>query len=178
MKIRVEGLSDSPVVLSAREPVADYPALVGVQEAGECSFLEPLELEFRIEKQFGQIRVHGHVATKVRLACSRCLVDYEADIVSDFTVFYSKTSKMPVEEEVALTEEDLISAPYDGDSIDFTNEIEEQVLLEIPYKPLCHEECKGICAKCGADLNAGECGCDRSGSGLAFSALKNFTVKR
>ncbi|MGA7826903.1 MAG: DUF177 domain-containing protein [Geobacteraceae bacterium] len=178
MKIRVEGLSDSPVVLSAREPVADFPSLIGVQAAGECTFLEPLQLDFRVEKQFGQIRVHGHVATKVRMACSRCLVDFVTDVVSDFTVFYSKASIMPVEEEVALTEEDLISAPYDGDYIDFTNEIEEQVLLEIPYKPLCSDECKGICANCGADLNAGECGCDRSDTSLAFSALKNFTVKR
>jgi uncharacterized protein len=178
MKIRVEGLSDSPVVLSAREPVSDFPSLIDVQEAGECTFLEPLQLDFRVEKQFGQIRVHGHVSTKVRMACSRCLADFETDIVSDFTVFYSKASKMPVEEEVALTEEDLISAPYDGDYIDFTNEIEEQVLLEIPYKPLCHEECKGICAKCGADLNSGDCGCGNSGTSLAFSALKNFTVKR
>jgi uncharacterized protein len=178
MRIKVEGLSDAPVVLSAQEPIADFPALVSVQEAGECTFLEPLHLDFTIAKEFRQIRVHAHVATKVRLACSRCLIAFDTDLESDFTVFYSNATEIPIEEEVSLTAEDLISAPYVGDYIDFTNEIEEQVLLEIPYKPLCHDECKGICVKCGADLNSGECGCDRSGTGLAFSALKNFTVKR
>ncbi|MDD2319774.1 MAG: DUF177 domain-containing protein [Geobacteraceae bacterium] len=178
MRIKVEWVSEAPVVLSGQEPVADYPALVAVQEAGECTFLEPLQLDFTVEKEFNHIRVSGRVATRVQLACCRCLVDYETDLVANFTVFYSKASDMPVEEEVALTDEDLVSAPYDGDFIDFTSEIEAQVLLEIPYKPLCNEECKGICSKCGADLNSGECGCDRSGSGLAFSALKNFTVKR
>ncbi|HOP39719.1 MAG TPA: DUF177 domain-containing protein [Geobacteraceae bacterium] len=178
MRIRVEGLTDAPLVLSAREPIVDYPALVEAQEDGDCTFLEPLQLDFTVEKGFGRIRVHGRVATRVRLACSRCLVDYDTDLVSTFTVFYTKSSEMPVEEEVALTEEDLVSAPYDGDYIDFTSEIEEQVLLEIPYKPLCHDDCKGLCAKCGADLNAGDCGCERSGSGFAFSALKNFKVKR
>lgn len=178
MRIRVEGLSDAPLVLSAREPIADYPALVAAQENGECSFLEPLQLDFTVEKGFGHVRVHGRVATRVRLSCCRCLEDYETALVSAFTIFYTKSSEMPVEEEVALTEEDLVSAPYEGDTIDFTSEIEEQVLLEIPLKPLCREDCKGICAKCGADLNAGDCGCDRSGAGFAFSALKNFKVKR
>lgn len=177
MRIRVEGLSDTPVVLSDREPIADYPALVAVQEDGECTFLEPLQLDFTVEKGFGHVRVHGRVATRVRLSCCRCLADYETNLVSTFTIFYSKKTEMPVEEDVALSEEDLVSAPYEGDYIDFTSEIEEQVLLEIPFKPLCSEDCKGICAKCGADLNAGDCGCDRSGSGFAFSALKNFKVK-
>jgi uncharacterized protein len=83
-----------------------------------------------------------------------------------------------VEEEVALAEEDLVSVSYQGDTIDFTNEVQEQVLMEIPLKPLCSEGCKGLCSNCGADLNTGECCCARSGAGFTFSALKDFTVKK
>jgi uncharacterized protein len=177
MKIRVEGLSEKPLVLSAKEPVSGYPALVEVQEVGECIFLEPLQLDMAAEKEYDHIRVHGRVGTRARFTCSRCLTEFETDVVSEFTVFYSKATEIALEEEVALTEEDLVSAPYDGDCIDFTREIEEQVLLEIPIKPLCREDCRGLCATCGADLNAGECECNRSGTGFTFSALKNFTVK-
>lgn len=178
MKIRVEGLSGAPVILSSRVKATDFPTLAGLEESGECRFLESLDLNFSVEKEFDHIRVQGRVATRVRLTCSRCLVEYDTELVSIFAVFYSKASKIPVEEEVALSEGDLVSASYDGEYIDFTSEIEEQVLLEIPYKPLCREDCKGLCVKCGADLNSGECGCDRSDAGFAFSALKNFTVKR
>ncbi|MDD2336493.1 MAG: DUF177 domain-containing protein, partial [Geobacteraceae bacterium] len=103
MRIKVEGLSDALVVLSAQEPIADFPALVDVQKAGECTFLEPLQLDFTIEKEFRQIRVHAHVSTKVRLACSRCLTAFDTDLECDFTVFYSNATEMPIEEEVSLT---------------------------------------------------------------------------
>jgi uncharacterized protein len=177
MKIRVEGLSEKPLVLSATESVAEYPALIEMQEDGECVFLEPLQLDITAAKEFDHIRVHGRVGTRVRFTCSRCLAEFETDIVSEFTVFYSKATEIALEEEVSLTEEDLVSAPYDGDYIDFTREIEEQVVLEVPIKPLCREDCRGLCVTCGADLNAGECDCSRSCTGFAFSALKDFTVK-
>lgn len=178
MKIRVEGLSDTPLVLTERVKPTEFPELAALQESGECSFLAPLEIAVTVEKEYDHIRVQGKVATSVRLVCSRCVVEYETPLVSNFTIYYSKASKMPVEEEVALAEEDLVSASYDGEYIDLDGEIEEQVILEIPFKPLCREDCKGLCDKCGTDLNSGECGCDRSGAGFTFSALKNFTVKR
>jgi len=178
MKIRVEGLSEKPLVLSAREPISGYPALVQLQADGECDFLQPLHLEITAEKEYDHIRVHGRVGTRARFACSRCLNSFETDIVSDFTVFYSKATEIAMEEEVALTGEDLVSAPYEGDEIDFTREIEEQIVLDIPMKPLCREDCRGLCALCGADLNAEDCGCNRAGTGFPFSALKDFKVKK
>ena len=177
MKIRVEWLSEKPLVLSGAEPIAEYPTLVELQEAGECLFLEPLQLDITAEKEFDHIRVRGRVGTRARFTCSRCLAEFEMDVVSEFTVFYSKATDIALEEEVALAEEDLVSAPYDGDYIDFTREIEEQVMLGIPMKPLCGEDCRGLCVTCGADLNTGECECNRSGTGFTFSALKDFTVK-
>lgn len=178
MKIKVESLSETPLVLSASEPITEYSVLSAMVAEGSCTFLAPLRIEVTVAREFDHIRMHGQVTTRVRHTCSRCLVSFDRDLVSSFTVFYAKSTKVSEDEEVALTEEDLVTASYDGDCIDFTHEIEEQVLLEIPYKPLCSEECKGLCVKCGADLNTGECGCDRSGTGFTFSALKNLTVKR
>lgn len=177
MKIRVEGLSEKPLVLSGTETIAGYQSLVGIQDSGECAFLAPLCLDITAAREFDHIRVHGRVGTRVRYTCSRCLAEFETDLVSEFTIFYSKATEIALEEEVSLTEEDLVSVPYDGDYIDFTREIEEQILLEVPIKPLCREDCRGLCVSCGADLNAGECECNRSGTGFTFSALKDFTVK-
>ncbi len=178
MKIRVEGLSDTPFRLSASEPVSDFPSLTELQEKGVCRFLGPLQLDFTVAREFDHIRAHGRIGARVRYSCSRCLAEYDASLDTEFTIFYSKTTRVPLEEEVALAEVDLVSVSYEGDTIDFTNEVEEQVIMEIPLKPLCREECKGLCSTCGADLNNGECECSRSASGFTFSALKDFTVKQ
>jgi uncharacterized protein len=116
------------------------------------------------------------VETTVRLSCSRCLVEFDANVKSVFTLFYNKTSGLPLGEEQELTENDLISASYEGDYIDFTAEISEHVLMEIPFKPLCNEDCLGLCSNCGADLNSVNCGCNRTETNLKFAALKNFKV--
>jgi len=98
-------------------------------------------------------------------------------VASNFTIFYRKSTGQPQdEEEVELAEEDLIAATYDGEEIDFSDEIAEQVLMAIPFKPLCSEDCRGLCSSCGADLNMSTCGCDRQDMSLKFSALKNFKV--
>lgn len=178
MKIRVEGLSDTPLRLKAREPVTDFPSLAELQENGDCRFLGPLQLDFTVAREFDHIRVHGRIETKVRYICSRCLAEYDTALCTEFTIFYTKTVRVPLEEEIALAEEDLVSVSYEGDTIDFTKEVEEQVLMEIPLKPLCREDCKGLCSTCGADLNAGGCECARSAAGFTFSALKDFTVKK
>ena len=60
--------------------------------------------------------------------------------------------------------------------IDFTREISEQVILAIPFKPLCREDCRGLCAICGADLNEIECTCGRDDANFKFNALKNLKI--
>jgi uncharacterized protein len=178
LKIRVDDIKDAAKVLTGTEQVGDYPSLAAMQEAGECQFISPIRLQLTVTREYDLIRVHGEVATGVRLGCARCLKEYEMAITSPFTIFYSRAAALPLDEEVELAEEDLVSATYQGDEIDLTPEIAEQVLLEIPFKPLCREECRGLCSVCGADLNVTECGCDRRDSSLRFSALKNFKAEK
>ncbi len=178
MKIRVEDIKDAAKVLTGTEPVGDYPSLAALQDAGECRFTSPLHLNLTVTREYDLIRVHGEVATRVILGCARCLNEYEMAIASPFTIFYSRAAETPLDEEVELAEEDLVSATYTGDEIDLTPEIAEQVLLEIPFKPLCREECRGLCRVCGTDLNMADCGCDRRDTSLRFNALKEFKAEK
>jgi uncharacterized protein len=166
------------LVLTAEEPYSDYPDLVSMVDAGECGFLAPLQLSFSVVREYDHIRVTGRVETAVRLDCSRCLAEYDTEIVSSFTVFYTKAAGMPLDEEVELADEDLISASYEGEEIDFAPEVATQVMMEIPFKPLCAEDCQGLCSKCGVNLNDAACDCDRSGAGFKFSALKSIKSEK
>ena len=178
MKVRVDVIKDKLLNLSAVEDVTDYPSLAALHDEGDCTFIEPLRIELTVVKEYDHVRAEGKVETRTRLSCSRCLTDYEAVIASPFTIFYIPGSDAAQDEEVELAEQDLISVAYSGDEIDFTNEIAEQVLMEIPLKPLCKEECKGLCIICGTDLNLADCGCSRAPANLTFSALQNLKIEK
>lgn len=166
------------MTLKAEEEPGDYPSLQELQEKGEGQFLEPLRITVTAEREYDHIRVHGNVATRMELPCSRCLTGFETEIASAFTIIYTPATTIAQDEEVELAEEDLISTTYEGHEIDLCPEIAAQVLLEIPFKPLCSDECRGLCSNCGADLNKTECGCTNQAASLKFSALKNFKIER
>ena len=179
MRIRIDEIKDKPRILSGVEDVAGYPALAAIQESGECLFLEPLQISLRVAREFDHIRVEGAVETRIRLACSRCLTEFESRLASTFTIFYIRSSgASQPEEDVELSEQDLVSVSFEGDEIDFGDEIANQVFMEIPFKPLCKEECKGLCPQCGIDLNTSDCGCGGSGQNLKFNALKNLKIHK
>ena len=179
MKIRIDEIRDKIIDLSVIEDVADYPVLKALQESGECTFLGPLRVQLSVAREYDHIRAHGRVATAVHLGCSRCLSEFDAEIDSPFTFFYMPAAAgVSQDEEVELTEEDLVSATYEGDEIDFAREISELVLTEIPIKPLCTEDCKGLCPVCGTDLNETECGCADDLFNCKFGALKNLRVEK
>jgi DUF177 domain-containing protein len=176
MRIRVDEVKDTIRELSSLEEVSEYPALAAMVDSGECRFLVPIGINLKVVREYGHIRATGTVSSSVSLVCSRCLVEFEQDITSNFTLFYIPSAGVPQDEEVELDEQDLISVPLEGDEIDFSPEIAEQVLLEIPFKPLCKEVCQGLCPHCGIDLNEKVCDCNDEQKPLTFSMLKDVRI--
>ena len=67
---------------------------------------------------------------------------------------------------------------YAGKEIDLRPAVREQILLQIPAPPLCAEDCKGLCPRCGKDLNEAECGCDRAVMDPRWAALKGIQLEK
>jgi len=176
VKIRIDDLKNKTVHLSDEEPLEGYPTLLALQEAGESSFLAPLRIDLTIAREYDHIRVNGRVETRMALNCARCLTEFQVNVDSPFTIFYMRAAGMSDDEDVELAEEDLITATYEGDEIDFTAEIAEQIILAIPFKPLCSEDCRGLCPSCGTELNVIECACGRNDVNFKFSPLKNLKI--
>ena len=61
---------------------------------------------------------------------------------------------------------------YDGDRIDLDEIVREQILLALPTRQLCAEDCKGLCPSCGANLNEKACGCEQQQTDPRWSALE------
>ena len=165
-------------MLESTEAVTAYPVLARMQADGECVFTGPVSAAVTVEREYDHLKAEGRVQVPAQFTCGRCLAEYQTVIDSSFRIICRRESeRVPVpDDETELSDEDLISVSYTGDEIDFTHEIEEQVAMEIPLKPLCADGCRGLCTECGADLNTEPCSCSREPVSLAFSALKNFKV--
>jgi uncharacterized protein len=126
------------------------------------------------------IQVKGIFTTTFLLICARCLASFEKFCEGHFTLNYSR--KIPKElhhddsEVIELTAEKIGMIYFAGEEIDFTDAIQEQVVLSIPFKALCKNECRGLCIKCGQDLNQDICQCDRQISDGPFAVLKNLNL--
>ena len=180
MKISVDHIQEKALTIQFAEPVDVFPVLAGMQADGACLFNGPVTGRVSAVREYDHLRVAGNVAVAATLTCSRCLAQYETHIDSGFTIFFRKgpVVRETDEDETELNDQDLVSATYSGDEIDLSHEIEEQVAMEIPLKPLCSESCKGLCPTCGKELNEGDCTCPDNSMNFKFSALKDFKVSR
>jgi uncharacterized protein len=180
VKIVVDQIKDTPLAIHLDEPVEKFPLLTGMQNENSCSIAGKIQGDLTVTREYENIRVAGRVTAPLALSCSRCLADFTSFVDTSFTIFYRKeaANASSDEDELELGEMDLISSTYTGDEIDLTHEIEEQVAMEIPLKPLCSEACKGLCHECGIDLNLSSCSCIKEPVSLTFHALKDFRVTR
>lgn len=100
----------------------------------------PIRYELTVERAGQELVVRGQIEAPLQLRCSRC------------AQFFSTTARVSS----FLHAYDWAEHP---ESLDVSADVREDLLLEIPGFPLCHEGCKGLCAQCGQDLNEGACGC-------------------
>lgn len=103
-------------------------------------------LAFRAHKQGADVLIHGHVTSTLVTECARCLEDAVIEVDADVTRLLTARGAdfRPEPDEVELTPEDLDREFYDGERIVLDDAVRENLLLEVPIKPLCREDCAGI----------------------------------
>lgn len=144
---------------------------------GVVELAGPLTLEADIQRAGSRILLKGHLQGDVRIRCDRCLDTFDRHVDNRFQTFFSLPKEDGTDEEIELEEEDLDVAFTQGEELDVLGLIREQVLLEQPMKRLCSEACKGLCARCGKNLNEGPCGCTSRSGHPAFQQLETLKNK-
>ncbi len=109
----------------------------------------------------GRVIVEGSFTVSLRLVCSRCLEEFEYTIMESFRDVYFPSSFCFDHGVHELSKDDLDVLYYANDEIDLSMVYLEKTYLSIPMKPLCSEDCRGICPICGKNLNYGECDCNK-----------------
>jgi uncharacterized protein len=138
--------------------------------------LRKVDVDCLITKTSTTVFIKGKLSAIINSYCSRCLENVSVPIGDDFA--YSLVPvKAETREDLELTAEELEISRYQGDFIDLTAIICEQIILHIPIKILCKEECSGLCPRCGINLNRSSCNCHLGVVDNRMAVLKNFKVK-
>ncbi len=135
---------------------------------------EPATVSGHVRLEGNQVFVEGHVETRAQLECDRCLKPVELPVSADFALEYITGADYESSSVAALSEEELSVSVFDGEAIDVDEIVKEQILLALPARTLCRDDCKGICPECGNDRNTGECNCTPNEIDPRWAALKNF----
>ncbi len=177
-KLNVEKIPDEGLGIQLVEEESRFKELLLQLPRIDFSLAKPVQASLTITKSDRVVLIRGSIEAELILQCSRCLEDYRFPLDSDCEVTLFPFEGQAPPQEAELNEDDLRSSYYYGDEIDISAIIREQILLDIPYKPLCQPSCKGLCPICGEDLNRGSCSCKQDGIDERFAPLKGLKIDR
>ena len=113
------------------------------------------------------------VAARLTAPCSRCLKEYKHPIDAGFKLVLQRGAHHAPPESVA--EDDYVQLDERTEyAYDIFPRVREAIVIELPIRYLCDEECRGLCPQCGADLNEGDCGCDRTEADPRWDGLRKL----
>lgn len=140
--------------------------------ADEFNISEHVLFDCSLTKKGREVYVQGDMKTDLRLVCARCLASFIVPLNVHLEIDYLPKWILGLEEEVELEAGDLNKYYYEGDSINLKDAVRDYIVTAVPIKPLCSEECKGLCHKCGKNLNVETCSCSGEDFNDRFEVLK------
>jgi len=136
-----------------------------------------IDVQCLVEKVLKNVSIKGRIEAGGGLECCRCLERFDFPVEVEFKYVLTPAEDLK-EDDLELTYEDLEYGHYSGEMIDLAQLVVEQIILEVPIKPLCNDSCRGLCPTCGISLNRGKCDHETQQTISPFAALKNFRVKK
>lgn len=129
-----------------------------------------------LAREDGRIRFSGAITGSLEVACDRCLDPTGLEVSGEFDLFFEQRDDLEYEEnaEIELEEPDTRTSFMKGTRLDVREVIGEQLQLAIPMKPLCRDDCRGLCPECGQNLNNATCDCTVPAVHLAFGVLQTL----
>jgi uncharacterized protein len=175
MKIQLKDILAVQDHLDYSEPVEELNATMASVN-GEYEFTEPLQVHVAYSRSQLDLFFVGEVRGRAIATCGRCLEGFPLEVAQEFSLVL--TPATPLTGEIELTPGDLTQSFYEGTEIDLTPLMCEQILLALPTRPLCGEECRGLCSQCGSNRNTSQCACVAEAGDPRWSALRNLKIDR
>jgi uncharacterized protein len=142
-----------------------------LKASGRAELVEEHHGKHKIIKD---IRLKGKLATRFELNCARCLEPVPQDVKREFELLYRPLGADAGRDELSVTDAEAEIGYYQGEGILLEDVLREQVLLSLPLKVTCRDDCKGLCPHCGKNLNQEQCSCETLVEDPRWSALKEI----
>lgn len=181
MKILVDRLKQTPAELSFgpddpgwAEVLESVPELRGPEA-------EVPSVRIRAHRMGQDVYLEGTLEGALSLECGRCLVRYRSPLREPFRLVLEPAgARVPPEPEAArdlarlgmCLGDELEMGWFQGPEIDLRSLLREVVALAVPVQPLCREDCRGLCPRCGMDRNRESCACEAERPASPFAALE------
>jgi uncharacterized protein len=171
--IEIEDLTDEPLHFHHVYPMVEITLL-----HQDAALNEPVHTDFVLTHRERDLQVNGVVKTGIRYMCSRCLKEFSRPTIVRFDLSYLPQPKKVKEgDEIELKYDEMEVGFYDGIRLDVNLMVLEQIELALPMKFVCREDCKGLCYRCGTDLNEADCRCGEMEPDIRLGALLEFKKK-
>ena len=140
-------------------------------EGLEVQLAEPVHVNLRGQSVGDGVLVRGRIKTTFDVPCRRCLTSVAAPLVQEVDLLFVPPMNGDEEEDLGG---EVYPLPLRGTELDIGDAVREQVVLAAPTYVVCRADCRGLCLKCGTDLNEAECGCVPDAAPSPWDVLKKL----
>jgi uncharacterized protein len=175
MRIRVRDIEEVVKDLVYDEPTDALNALFEGGPVHDYELAGPANVEVSYYRSGQELFVGGTARSSVVGQCARCLESFTFMMTAPFTfVLVPKPHGLGAEPQ----DEDLDLSFYEGEEVDLAPLVRERILLALPTLPLCDQTCRGLCPRCGVNLNNESCVCPRQEADGPFAVLRQLKLGR
>jgi uncharacterized protein len=174
-------LVDEPLILDQQIPEGGIEYTPDVRQKGPLTVSGKAELlvEHRGPRDHVEdIRIRARLEGQFELLCARCLEPVEQAVDASFDLIFRPVGADASGGEHAITEDETEIGYYEQSGLPLEDAVREQVLLALPGRVLCQQDCKGLCPHCGADRNQTPCSCDERPTDSRWNALAGLAAPR
>lgn len=181
MKISIDRLSETPTPFGFEGDTGWWSSRIPEHQPLPRELAVPFRIEVHAHLMGDDLYLEGTVTGSLELACSRCLAVHHHALAEAFRLVLEPAgSREPADPEGARSlsryglclGDDLEAGWFRGKEIDLADFAFELASLALPVKPLCREECRGLCPRCGADRNESTCQCSETRPDSPFAVLR------
>jgi uncharacterized protein len=178
MKIPVDEIPQSPKEIAFSEKIEELNEIYRRSKNPDFGFPPSLDVDLTYYRSGAELFFDGNFRGQFTGYCGRCLEQYSFTLDQDFVFVLTPEPARSERGAEELRGGELGLSYYSGDEIDLTPLIIEQVMLALPTRPLCAEDCRGLCEGCGANLNRETCDCAAASGDPRMAIFRTLKVGR
>jgi uncharacterized protein len=178
MIIPLDDITQSPKAIRFAHKIADLNEIYGEGQVRDFHFPPFLDLNLTYYRAASDLFFQGTFRGNFEGHCSRCLRQYAFALDKQFEFVLSPDPRTSDKKAGELSRDELGLSYYSGEEINLTPLLREQVLLALPTRPLCEENCRGLCGICGANLNFEACACSTTADDPRLAIFRTLKVGR